>query len=303
MHRPVLSSSQIHLVVSSQIEFQRQKARTSSPKNIYPMKRREFIKRSAAVGIAASVLPRFSIGKPGPSANSKMNIAMIGVGGIAGMAFDGCQDENIVALCDIDTRKHPNREKYPHLQGLPYFQDFRVMLDKMGDDIDGVVVNTPDHTHFVATLSAMERGLHVCTQKPLTHNIWEARTLERAKEKYKVVTNMANQGHTYDGIRQMREMYEADLFGQISEVHLAFDGPQWGSYFGDPMSMPLEAEPIPQKVDWDLWIGPAKETAYNRMLLPVSGAPSGSMARVCWGTGSATLVMAQFGSWICMHRL
>ena len=252
------------------------------------MKRRDFIQKTAVAGAAAFVLPRFSIGQPGPSANSKMNIAMIGVGGIAGMAFDGCQNENIVALCDIDTRKQPNRKKYPQIsQDVPYFQDFRVMLDQMGKEIDGVVINTPDHTHFVATLAAMERGLHVCMQKPLTHNIWEARTLQRAKDKYKVVTNMANQGHTYDGIRQMREMYEADLFGQINEVHMAYDGPQWGSYFGNPQSMPLEAEPIPEKVDWDLWIGPAKETVYNRMLHPVKW-------RSFWDYGTGML-----GDWFC----
>ncbi|MBL6912676.1 MAG: Gfo/Idh/MocA family oxidoreductase [Puniceicoccaceae bacterium] len=252
------------------------------------MKRRAFIRNTAVAGAAAFVLPRFSIGQSGPSANSKMNIAMIGVGGIAGMAFDGCQDDNIVALCDIDTRKQPPRKKYPQIRkDVPYFQDFRVMLDKMDKEIDGVVINTPDHTHFVATLAAMERGLHVCTQKPLTHNIWEARTLQRAKDKYKVVTNMANQGHTYDGIRQMREMYEADLFGQVTEVHLAYDGPQWGSYFGDPKSMPLEAEPIPEKVDWDLWIGPAKDTVYNRMLHPTKW-------RSFWDYGTGML-----GDWFC----
>jgi predicted dehydrogenase len=162
------------------------------------------------------------------------------------------------------------------------------MLDQMDKEIDGVVINTPDHTHFVATLAAMERGLHVCTQKPLTHNIWEARTLQRAKDKYKVVTNMANQGHTYDGIREMREMYEANLFGQVNEVHMAFNGPNWtGGYFGNPQSMPLEAEPIPEKVDWDLWIGPAKETVYNRMLHPTKW-------RSFWDYGTGML-----GDWFC----
>jgi predicted dehydrogenase len=252
------------------------------------MKRREFIKTTTAAGVGAFVLPRFSIGKPGPSPNSKMNIAMIGAGGIAGMAFDGCQDENIVALCDIDKRRRPSRKKYPQTDGLPFYQDFRVMLDEMGKDIDGVVVSTPDHTHFGATLAAMERGMHVCTQKPLTHNVWEARTLQRAKAKYKVVTNMANQGHTYDGIREMREMYEAGLFGQVSEVHMGFDGPNFDSrYFARPQSMPLAAEPIPKDVDWDLWTGPARKTVYNSMLHPAQW-------RSFWDYGTGML-----GDWFC----
>ena len=252
------------------------------------MKRRDYIKTTAAAGAGAFLLPRFSIGKPGPLANSKMNIAMIGVGGIAGMAFDGCKDENIVALCDIDKRRHPSRQKYPQTDGLPYFQDFRVMLDKMGKEIDAVTVNTPDHTHFVATLAAMERGMHVCTQKPLTHNVWEARTLKRAKDKYKVVTNMANQGHTYDGIREMREMYEAGLYGQVSEVHLGFNGPNYGGkYFSVPEIMPLAAEPVPENVNWDAWIGPAREIGYNSMLHPLRW-------RSFWDYGTGML-----GEWFC----
>ena len=253
------------------------------------MKRRNFIKTTAAAGAGAFVLPRFSIGQPGPSANSKMNIAMIGVGGIAGMAFDGCHEENIVALCDIDTRKQAPHNKHPQIRrDVPYFQDFRVMFDKLGKEIDGVCINTPDHTHFVATLAAMERGMHVCTQKPLTHNIWEARTLQRAKAKYKVVTNMANQGHTYDGIRQMREMYEAGLFGQVSEVHLAFNGPNYeGKYFAKHESMPLVAEPIPEEVNWDAWIGPAPETAYSSMLHPLQWRSFRD-----YGTG-------MLGDWFC----
>jgi predicted dehydrogenase len=142
---------------------------------------------------------------------------MIGAGGIARLAYDGCEGENIVALCDIDSRHFP---EWAAGEGTPTYSDFRVMLDKMGNEIDAVCINTPDHTHFAATIDSMQRGKHVCTQKPLTHNIWQARTLRKAKDKYGLVTNMANQGHTSDGIRIMREWYEADVFGQITEVHL-----------------------------------------------------------------------------------
>jgi hypothetical protein len=247
------------------------------------MNRRNFIKTAAAASAGAFILPRFSIGQPGPSANSKVNVAHIGAGGIAHLAYSATKGENIVALCDIDTRRFPDWSSM-----TPKFDDFRVMLDKLGDEIDGVCINTPDHTHFNATLACMERGIHVCTQKPLTHNIWQARTLRKAKDKYKVITNMANQGHTYDGIRQMREMYEADNFGQVHEVHLGYDGPDWPSnYFSKPASMPLQAEQIPSEVNWDLWLGPAAERAYSHHLHPLTWRGFND-----FGTG-------QFGDWFC----
>lgn len=249
------------------------------------MQRRNFIKTAAAASAGAFILPRFSIGQPGGSANSKINIAMIGAGGIANQAYSGCKGENIVALCDIDSRKFP---KWAAGKGTPTFDDYRVMLDKLGKEIDGVCINTPDHTHFNATIAAMERGIHVCTQKPLTHNIWQARTLRKAKAKYNVVTNMANQGHTYDGIRKIREMYEADCFGQIQEVHMGFKGPDWKSrYFKKPASMPLAEEPIPSEVNWDLWLGPAAEHSYNHLLHPLKWRGFNN-----FGTG-------QFGDWFC----
>ncbi|MEC7235222.1 MAG: Gfo/Idh/MocA family oxidoreductase [Verrucomicrobiota bacterium] len=247
--------------------------------------RRTFLKTTAATTAGAFILPRFSIGQAGSSANSKVNIAMIGAAGIAGMAYNECKGENIVALCDIDRRRFPG---WAAKKGTPTYSDFRVMLDKMGSEIDAVCINTPDHTHFAATLDSMQRGKHVCTQKPLTHNIWEARTLRKAKDKYGVVTNMANQGHTSDGIRTMREWYEADVFGQITEVHFGVSGPNWGSkYFKKPVQTPLERQPIPEEVDWDLWLGPAQETAYNDIYHPLTWRSFND-----FGTG-------QFGDWFC----
>ncbi len=251
--------------------------------------RRTFIKTTAATTAGAFILPRFAIGQPGLSANSKLNIAMIGAGNIAGMAYGGCSSENIVALCDIDLRMiSAEKNKREQLAKAREFQDFRVMLDKMGKEIDGVCVNTPDHTHFNATLAAMERGIHVCTQKPLTHNIWQARTLRRAKQEYGVITNMANQGHTYDGIRKMREMYEADIFGQVKEVHMGFRGPSWGSkYFEKPSAIPVPGQPVPVEVNWDLWQGPQSFVPYNEIYHPLTWRGFDH-----YGTG-------QFGDWFC----
>lgn len=249
------------------------------------MQRRNFIKTAAAASASAFILPRFSIGQTGLSANSKLNIAHIGAGGIAGMAYGGCKSENVVALCDIDSRQFPAA---PWAANVPKFADYREMLDKLGKEIDGVCINTPDHTHFNATLACMERGIHVCTQKPLTHNIWQARTLRKAKDKYKVVTNMANQGHTYDGIRKMREMYEADCFGQVQEVHMGFPGPNWKSiHFEKPTALPLVAEPIPAEFNWDLWLGPAAERPFNSLYHPRKWRGFND-----FGTG-------QFGDWFC----
>ena len=231
-------------------------------------------------GAAASVVPtRFSIGKPGGSANSKLNIAMIGAGNIARMAYNETRGENIVAVADVDSNMFlQHAERFPDLKKAKPFTDFRVMLDKMDKEIDAVCVNTPDHTHFVATIDAMRRGKHVCTQKPLTHNIWEARALKKAKAKYGVVTNMAVQGHTFDGIRQMREWYEAGVFGQINEVHSWKSGPHFSSYnpnksvfWMTPPSFPPPAQKVPDNLDWDLWLGPSTSTfSYNRVFHPKS---------------------------------
>ena len=230
------------------------------------MNRRNFIKTSAAA-TGAFVLPQFSIGKPGLSANSKLNIAMVGAGGIASMAYSGLKGENIVALCDVDSsRLHQHVGQFPEIKNARTFKDFRVMLDKMDAEIDAVCIGTPDHTHFVATMDAMQRGLHVYTQKPLTHSIWEARTLRKAKEKYKLVTNMGNQGHTYDGIRQMREWVDADVLGQISEVHSWQNGCAWGVTADYPLPPP--ESPIPATLDWDLWLGPSPATTFNRFYHP-----------------------------------
>ena len=203
------------------------------------MKRRTFL--STVTGIAASAaFPRFAIGKPGKSANSKLNIAFIGSGGwIAQQPYDqGCSEENLVAFCDVDRDQcAENMKNWRTTQ--PFFDDFRVMLDKMHKEIDAVVVSTPDHTHFAATLAAMERGIHVYTQKPLTHNIWQARTLVKAKERYKVVTQMGNQGHASNSIRQSVEAYRDGVIGEVSEVFAHNGGPEMGGrHFANPATMP-----------------------------------------------------------------
>jgi len=234
------------------------------------MKRRTFLSIAAPAVAAQRVFPSFAIGKPGPSANSKLNIAFIGSGGwIARQPYEqGCSEENLVAFCDVDRDQcAENMKSWRTTQ--PFFEDFRVMLDKMHKEIDAVVVSTPDHTHFAATLAAMERSLHVYTQKPLTHNIWQARTLVKAKEHYRVVTQMGNQGHAGASIRQSVEAYRAGVIGEVSEVFAHNSGPEMGGeHFANPSIMPPPASPVPAGLAWDLWLGPAAKRDFYRDYLP-----------------------------------
>ena len=233
------------------------------------MKRRTFLSTTTAAA-ASTVFPQFSIGKPGPSANSKINVAFIGSGGwIAQQPYNqGCKDENLVAFCDVDRELvAENMKNWQTTQ--PFFEDFRVMLDKMHKEIDAVVVSTPDHTHFAATMAAMERGIHVYTQKPLTHNIWQARTLLKAKEKYKVVTQMGNQGHAGHGIRKSVEAVRAGVIGEVSDVYCRNSGPNMGdNHFANPSTMPPPESPVPDTLNWDLWLGPAAMRPFYRDYLP-----------------------------------
>ncbi|HEA31559.1 MAG TPA: Gfo/Idh/MocA family oxidoreductase, partial [Leeuwenhoekiella sp.] len=189
----------------------------------------------------------------------------IGVGGkgesdIANFAKSGKAD--IAFLCDVDDRRAANSiKRFPKAK---YYKDWRELLDKEGKNIDAVSVSTPDHTHAVAAMAAMERGKHVYVQKPLTHDIYEARKLTEAAKKYKVVTQMGNQGSSGDGVRQLREWYNAGLIGDVSEVYVWTDRPVWPQ--GIPW--PETSADIPKELDWDLWLGTAPKKNYVNGLVP-----------------------------------
>ena len=236
------------------------------------------------------MLPRFAIAQAGPAASRKLNLAFIGGGGIADIAFDGCLGENYVAICDVDdARAASNFAKYPNAKR---FKDFRVMLDQMNHEIDAVIVSTPDHIHFSAAYLAMQLGKHVYVQKPLTHDIWQARTLRRAATHYKVISQMGNQGHTTEGIRLIKEWYEAGVLGEVREVHAWFDGPDFvkAPYFRIPATFPPPTAPVPPTLDWDLWLGPVKKRPYSPAYGPLTW-------RGFWEFGCGEL-----GDWAC-HTL
>ena len=190
------------------------------------------------------------------SPNEKLNVAAIGAGGKASSDIDGCASENIVALCDVDEKQAAR--KFKQYESVPKYKDFRKMLDEQGKTIDAVIVTIPDFMHAKAALSCMERGKHVYVQKPLTRTVWEARQLMDAANKYKVATQMGNQGYSNEGTRQAAEMIWAGEIGNVTEVHAWTDRPIWPQ--GVTEIPPPDA--VPETLDWDLWLGVAEKRPY-----------------------------------------
>jgi predicted dehydrogenase len=199
------------------------------------------------------------------SPNETLNIASIGAGGKASSDIQACaQTEKIVALCDVDDKRA--EKTYAQYPNVPKYKDFRAMLDKEGANIDAVIVTIPDHMHMVAAINAMERGKHVYVQKPLAHTVWECRELMLAAEKYKVATQMGNQGYSNEGTRQCAEMIWSGAIGKVTEVHAWTNRPAWPQGIKE---MPATS-PVPATLDWDLWLGVAKQRPYSEDYLPFS---------------------------------
>ncbi len=194
-----------------------------------------------------------------PSANNRLNIAIIGAGGRGRDNVGGVAGENIVALCDVDEdRARDVFNKYPK---VPKYQDFRVMLDKQGKEIDAVVVSTPDHQHALASITAMRAGKHVYCEKPLTHDVWEARLMAEVAAKQKVATQMGNQGTSMNRTREAAEILRSGAIGEVREVHVWTDRP--GMYWTQGHAeRPKRTPPPPKTLNWDLWIGTAPMRPY-----------------------------------------
>jgi predicted dehydrogenase len=227
--------------------------------------RRNFLKSGALTIGAAMIVPRHVLGKGFIPPSDKMNLAAIGAGGKGtvniNLSYMNGLD-NIAVLCDVDDRQSKAmREKFPK---ATYYKDYRVMLEKERKNIDGVLVSTPDHMHAVIAMAAMQMGKHVYVEKPLTHDIYEARMLTQAAQKYKVVTQMGNQGSSSEGIRLVQEWYDADLLGDVNEVHVWTDRPVWPQGL---KTLPGGFD-IPSELDFDLWLGTAPKRDYNPALLP-----------------------------------
>ena len=227
------------------------------------LSRRDFVGAAAAVA-AFTVVPRHVLGGQGNQAPSdKVNVAAIGAGGMGAANTDACAGAgaNIVALCDVDFERAAGQfRKYPNAK---QYKDFRKMLDEQ-KDIDAVIVATPDHMHAIASIAAMRRGKHVYCQKPLTRLVSEARAMTEAARKFKVVTQMGNQGHSGDGVRDICEWIWDGAIGEIKEVHAWTNRPVWPQ----GIERPKEVQDIPSTLDWNLWLGPAPERPFNSCYLP-----------------------------------
>lgn len=237
------------------------------------LSRRTFLKQTglAAAALGFPAIMRSADG-PGPaqSPNSKLNIACIGVGGRGKSAVVGVKDENFVAFCDVDDARAS--DTYKMFPDVPHFRDFRVMFDKLGSKIDAVTISTPDHMHFPIAMYALAHGKHVFCEKPLTHTIEEARRIALAAREKKLVTQMGNQGHAGDGIRQLKEWIQAGVLGEVREVHSWTDRPgKWwpqGSLANKAIDHSKFIPVVPPTLDWDLWLGVAQPHDYDPAYAP-----------------------------------
>ncbi len=235
-----------------------------------PLKRRDFIKASAVATLGFSILPQAARG-----ANDRIRVGCIGVSG------KGHQDTmstsaagaEIVALCDVaDPRKPGLSRKKAKAAGetiadkfsqAKFFTDYREMIATM-PGLDAVVVSTPDHHHFHASMLAMKKGKHVYCQKPISHSVWEARRLTEVAAQMKVQTQMGNQAHAGEPIRRGVELIRAGAIGRVSAVHMWTNRPIW------PQGMTKwpEPQPVPAGLDWEQWIGPAPFREYSPDFAP-----------------------------------
>jgi len=228
--------------------------------------RREFLKNSAIAAAGISIVPRHVLGGTGFTAPSdKLVVAGIGAGGKGESDIKSFHDSgkaDIGFLCDVDDRRAASsRKRFPKAK---YYKDYREMLDKEHKNLDAVSVSTPDHNHAIQALAAMQLGKHVYVQKPLAHDVWEARVLTNAAKKYKVVTQMGNQGASNDGPRLAREWYEAGLIGDVHTVYCWTDRPVWPQ----GISWPSQKANVPSELDWDLWLGTAPQKDFVDKLVP-----------------------------------
>lgn len=229
--------------------------------------RRQFLQATAAATAGYWVAGRqtWADDVASKSPNEKVNFASIGIGGKGDSDSEHVAKRgNMVAICDTDTKRmdakvkklEENGHKAPRM-----FTDFREMFDKMGKEFEAVTISTPDHTHAIATMMAIKSGKHVYTQKPMTHDVWEARQLRLAAKEAKVATQMGNQGTASSKLREGVELIRTGVLGDVTDVHIWTNRPVW------PQSPTIKARPevvkVPDYLKWDLWLGSAPERAYG----------------------------------------
>jgi len=229
--------------------------------------RRRFLRDAGAAGLAFTILPSGSARTY--AANEKLNLASIGAGGQARSNIGRLASQNFVAFADVDWalaartfEEHPEAKRY---------RDYREMLGEMADEIDAVIVATPDHQHFHASMTAIAHGKHVYTEKPLTRTVWEARELARAAREAGVATQMGNQRQADENTRLGIEFVRDGAIGAVREAHIWTDRPSRGlfdEYWPQGIERPAAAEPVPETLSWDLWLGTAPFREYHSAYCP-----------------------------------
>jgi len=218
--------------------------------------RRQLLARAAG-GAGLLILPN-SASARSYQANEKLNIAVVGVGGRGGHHVRAVPQigENLIALCDANRRRLSQVLK--SVPGAKGFQDFRIMLDELDRELDAVIVATTPHTHTLIAVRAMKRGKHVYVEKPAACTVGEARLLRDTARRYQVVTQMGNQGMASDSFRRTLELVQDGAIGQVREAYA------WFEFGGSgPIPYPRERPPVPDWIDWDLWLGPAPWRPYH----------------------------------------
>jgi len=228
------------------------------------MSRRKFLQSGAAAAIGLAVVPNTVLGKDfGHTAPSdKLNILGVGIGGRGSSVLRDLESENIIGLCDVDWKyaKHVF-DRYPNAKR---YKDYRKMYDEMFKDADAVMVATADHTHAIIAAEAIQAGKHVYVEKPLTHTVYESRLLTNLAKKYKVATQMGNQGASHEGVRKVCDWIWNGEIGDITRVDTFTDRPIWPQ----GLERPEKVDKVPKTLDWDLFIGPAKYRPYNSIYSP-----------------------------------
>lgn len=229
------------------------------------MNRRSFVKRAGAGAAGLYIVPSHVLGGKHIPPSDTVYIAAFGVGGRGAQVIDELHKTRrvkFVALCDVDHKRAATT--FDRFKKASKFSDFRKVYDEHLDEIDGIMVATPDHTHAAISLPFMMAGKHAYVEKPLTHNIYEARLMQRVAEEKGIVTQMGNQGSSGDGIRTLTEWMEQGVLGKIHKIDCWTNRPVWPQGF----KQVTEAEKIPETLDWDLWLGPAHKRPYNSAYLP-----------------------------------
>ena len=228
--------------------------------------RRTFLGRTALAAATVSIVPRHVLGGDGkPSANEKLNIAGIGVGGQGAGDLREMEGENIAALCDVDWKFAAHTfKRYPKAE---VFKDYRVMLEKR-KDLDAVMIATPDHMHAPIALAALRAGKHVYVEKPMAHSVEEARVMTRVAKETGLVTQMGNNGHAGEGLRLIREWIQGGVIGAVREIHCWSDRP--GTFWKQDLDRPTATPPVPPDLDWNLWLGGAPVRPYHPVYSPAA---------------------------------